>query len=144
LKGIYAIIFSIDKERYIKVGKLGRILFKSGNYVYIGSAFSGIRRLKRHITNLKNRKVSNPHWHIDYIVPYSNLIEYIFIPCESRIKERELANKITGNLDYVPRFGSSDSNAPSHLFFSRKLDELKVKLRKSIYSLDLRPLKAMR
>lgn len=141
MKGIYAIIFSINKERYIKVGKLGRILFESGNYVYIGSAFSGIKRLKRHIINLKNRSVRNPHWHIDYVVPYSKLIEYIFIPCNSRIKEKELANEITGYLDYVPKFGSSDSNAPSHLFFSKNIDELKEKLRKSIYSLDLRPLR---
>lgn len=144
MKGIYAIIFSIDKETYIKVGKLGRILFKVGNYVYIGSAFSGIKRLKRHITNLKNKSVSNPHWHIDYIVPYSKPLEYIFIPCESRTKEIELANKITGYLDCIPKFGSSDSNAPSHLFFSESLDKLKENLKKSIYSLELKPLKKIR
>ncbi len=144
MKGIYVIIFSIKKERYIKVGKLGRILFKSGNYIYIGSAFSGVKRLKRHIINMKNRMVNNPYWHIDYIVPYSKPIEYIFIPCDSKIKERQLANEITGYLDYIPKFGSSDSNAPSHLFFSKKLGEIKEILRKSIYSLDLKPLKQIR
>ena len=73
-------------------------------------------------------------------MPYSKPIEYIFLPCDSRIKERELANKIARYLDYIPKFGSSDSNAPSHLFFSKNIDELREKLRKSIYSLDLRPL----
>ncbi|TET97950.1 MAG: GIY-YIG nuclease family protein [Candidatus Stahlbacteria bacterium] len=140
MKGIYALILLLTPERYIVVGKLGKLLFRAGYYVYVGSAFSGIERLNRHVINFRRGNVDKPHWHIDYIAPYSKLMEYIFIPCPSRNKEGELANVIAKYLSYTPGFGSSDTNAPSHLFFSISLKEIKENLEKSFNMLDLNPI----
>jgi len=137
MKGIYILIFQLPSEKHIQVGKLGRLFFKSGYYAYIGSALSGIQRVNRHINNMKKGKVENPHWHIDYIIHQAKIIKWIFAPCSSGKKEEELASAIAKDLSYINGFGSSDTSAPSHLFFSRNLQRLKNEIKKKCDLVDL-------
>jgi Uri superfamily endonuclease len=137
VKGIYILILKLSSEKNIGVGKLGRILFQSGYYAYIGSALSGIHRLDRHLNNIEKGGVQNPHWHIDYIVPHLKVVEWVFALTVKPGKEEEMANKLSGNLSYIPGFGSSDSSAPSHLFFARNLQKLKEEVNETCRVLGL-------
>ena len=130
MKGIYVLIFKIDKEIEIDVGKLGKITFKKSFYAYVGSAMSGIHRLKRHLDKLEKRKVENRHWHIDFLIPHCKNVGWVFAECTDRTKEQELAIYLSKNFDYIEGFGSSDSTAPSHLFKTpnnKKLQECIIK-----------------
>ncbi len=137
MKGIYVLIFLISSKKLIEVGKLGARLFRAGFYAYVGSAFSGIQRLNRHLNNIRRGKVDNPHWHIDCIVPHAEIVEWLFASCSCRKKEEELATTIAKDLSYIPGFGSSDTNAPSHLFFSGSLEMLKEEVEKKFKLLGL-------
>jgi len=57
-------MIKVKKNIKQKIGKLGEIKFDKDNYIYVGSAQSGIeKRIKRH---LKKRK--KKFWHIDYLL----------------------------------------------------------------------------
>ena len=125
MKGIYVLILKIDKEVKTDVGKMGKITFKKAFYAYVGSAMSGIHRLKRHLKNLERKNVKNKHWHIDFIIPYCKPVACFFAECYDKRKEQVLANYLSKNFDYIEGFGSSDSPAPSHLFKTPDLEKLK-------------------
>ena len=64
MKGVYCLIMKVKKNIPIKIGALGKINFKKGNYVYVGSAQNNVeKRVQRHLT--KEKKL---HWHIDYLL----------------------------------------------------------------------------
>jgi len=68
---MYFIIFRLDRDEEIEVGKLGRILFRKGYYVYAGSAKKGFsKRIRRHFS--KKKKL---HWHVDYLSLRAEAIE---------------------------------------------------------------------
>ncbi len=106
----YVLILYCNEEKIIAVGSLGRIRFKKGYYYYVGSANSGIHRIKRHFRKEKKRR-----WHIDYIVSHMVVVGSIM----RKDYECELAEKI--KLEFVPKFGSSDCKCESHLFYSPTL-----------------------
>lgn len=59
--GTYALFMSLDESVTEDVGALGRVRFPRGNFVYAGSAASGLGpRLLRHAKEAKAL-----HWHID-------------------------------------------------------------------------------
>lgn len=63
MKGCYCLVIKNDETTKIKIGKLGRLDFKKGYYVYVGSAMNRLEsRLKRHLSNKKKM-----HWHVDYL-----------------------------------------------------------------------------
>lgn len=103
----YVLILHCAKDVSITVGRLGEIEFRRGYYYYVGSANSGIHRIKRHF-----RKEKKKRWHIDYIMPHMNVLGCIL----RKDYECELANRI--GLTPVPKFGSSDCRCYSHLFYS--------------------------
>ena len=125
MKGIYVLILRIEKEKSLNVGKIGQFVFKPSYYAYVGSAMSGVQRLKRHLKNLKKGSVKNKHWHIDFIIPFCKSIGWVFAECSDPGKEENLAIYLSKKLDYVEGFGASDSSAPSHLFKDINLNKLK-------------------
>ena len=72
MKGCYCLIINLDKNSEIRIGrKLGKIKFKKGTYVYVGSAMNSLEsRLKRHLSDEKKM-----HWHIDYLLKESKITE---------------------------------------------------------------------
>ncbi len=111
----YVLFLKIKKDVKVAVGKLGRIKFLKGYYLYVGSAKKGIKsRLNRHI--LKNK---NLFWHIDYLLnsPYT-VIGEVWVAQDE--KECSVASLFKQQYDFVERFGSSDCRCKSHLFFTTK------------------------
>jgi sugar fermentation stimulation protein A len=113
-KGSYVLVLHNISPFRKKIGKIGEKLFKKGYYVYIGSALNSLKkRINRHLK--KNKK---EHWHIDYILPFLMVIEKTYIIRRSDKIEEQLAFKMSSiSQGNVPGFGSSDSHAPSHLFY---------------------------
>ncbi len=127
--GIYILLLHLDNKKRIKVGKLGVINFEKGYYVYVGSAQKNLeKRIQRHLSNEKKLR-----WHIDYLLKHAKIIK-IFIKKAKKDEEAKTAFELSEKFSYVKNFGSSDSKAPSHLFFinNLKLFEKIVKKQKFI------------
>ncbi len=111
-RGSYLLILRLKRDRRIRIGKLGKILFEKGFYVYVGSAMANLqRRMERH-RRLRKRH----HWHIDDLREAADFHSVLAIRSSDRL-ECEVAramSKIAGWT--VPRFGSSDCGCESHLF----------------------------
>ena len=119
--GSYLLLIFLDTDIFIPVGKLGRFTFNTGYYVYAGSALGGLRgRIGRHLK--KGKKV---HWHIDYLLQYSEVVEVWMTISQERL-ECFLAQTIInlpGASVPVPGFGSSDCRCRTHLIgLSAKLE----------------------
>ena len=119
-KGTYALILEVVSTRQLQVGRLGKLLFKSGFYIYVGSAFGpgGLKaRLNHHL-----KLASKHHWHIDYLRQYANVIE-IWYTIDPARREQDWVKSI-GSLPTTttifPGFGASDSKDVSHLFMAAK------------------------
>ena len=64
MKGSYLLLIELKDKETIQIGKLGKIDFMKGFYVYIGSAINGLeQRINRHL-----RKEKKLHWHIDFLL----------------------------------------------------------------------------
>ena len=107
---MYFIVFKLDKDRKIQVGRLGEIEFRKGYYVYTGSARRGFsKRIKRHFS--KDKKL---HWHVDYLSIHAQAIEAF----KCRTDEHTLAELAGKFMEGIKNFGSSDCRCYSHLFYS--------------------------
>lgn len=113
VKGAYCLIIKLVKDRKIKIGKLGHIVFKKGYYCYIGSALNNLeKRIERHKS--KNKKLK---WHIDYFLKYGKIIDVVKIKTNKRI-ECLLSKKISKIAHiYINKFGCSDCSCDSHLYY---------------------------
>ncbi|MDI3550219.1 MAG: hypothetical protein PWQ15_1322 [Methanobacterium sp.] len=114
LKGTYCILIELNIDQSIEIGRKGAIEFKSGFYVYVGSALNSLGgRIKRHL--LPTKKM---HWHVDYLLdnPNSHIIE-VFFNDDGVKHECELAAQIAEGCEGVPGFGCSDCRCQSHLFY---------------------------
>lgn len=115
--GTYALVLKCENNEEIAIGKLGRFRTQPGYYVYVGSAFGpgGLRaRIGHHL-----RSSSKPHWHIDYLKQFTEIIEICFSSGMERFEHRWAAI-LQSQADAVipfPRFGASDCDCPAHLFF---------------------------
>lgn len=113
--GVYMILLKME-EVTITVGALGDIAFKTGWYVYTGSALKGLKsRVKRHLAKRKRK-----HWHIDYLTDYSEKTRAFPI---YTLKDLECA--LADDLavladDAIEHFGCSDCSCPSHLFYFKE------------------------
>ena len=82
MKGCYCLIINLENPSKIKIGKLGRVDFKKGYYVYVGSAMNYLEsRLKRHLSSKKKL-----HWHIDYLLKKATVNDIIFNESERKIE----------------------------------------------------------
>lgn len=110
--GAYMIIYKLPEDKGIEIGELGKIYFKSGYYIYVGSALAGLeKRIARH-----KRKRKKLHWHIDYLAEEADFFEVIPIRTGDRI-ECEISSALRKIGEEINGFGSSDCDCPSHLFF---------------------------
>jgi len=113
-RGCYLLLLDLPRDRRIQIGRLGRIAFKKGTYVYVGSAQRGLSaRVARHV-----RRRKRFHWHIDYLRAACGQV--VGLPIRSsRCQECEVARAMAALLEPGPRgFGSSDCRCPTHLFRS--------------------------
>ena len=115
-KGIYCLVFS-NPGCTARIGALGEIAFRKGWHIYVGSALGsgGLVRLERHIA-LSRDKDKRPKWHVDYLSTDSRFVlrSAVHAVTEDRVECR-LANALAGSV--IPKFGSSDCDCPSHLFY---------------------------
>ena len=112
--GSYLLILENRSDEKIEIGHLGKVSFKKGYYVYIGSAMNGLdQRVKRHYRFRKNKR-----WHIDYICPEPmQIIKDFKIRRIDRLEDKIAKRVMLISDNYIPNFGSSDSAVDSHLFF---------------------------
>ena len=119
-KGNYILQLILEKGKEIAVGKSKKQFFESGYYLYIGSAFGGggvKSRLDRHLRSEKKL-----HWHIDYLLLETKIVSAWFILLDYSI-EHKIAAELQKSKSFkvaVERFGSSDCNCVTHLFFTKK------------------------
>jgi len=121
-RGIYHAVFQLKKERVIKVGAQGPMLFPAAFYVYTGTAQKSLSaRVGRHAA--REKKV---RWHIDYLTtdPYAKFIAAYYMPYAKAGRECRMNLGIVLNADfYIPKFGTSDCvGCPSHLAAFEKLE----------------------
>lgn len=109
-KGSYFLYIFLSKKKRIRIGKLGILNFKKGNYIYVGSALNNLeKRIARHKRNKKKL-----HWHIDYLLKHANIKRVKRFYSNKKI-ECKLARKIKGIP--IKNFGCSDCKCISHLFY---------------------------
>lgn len=114
MKGCYCLVVELNENSKINIGKLGKLNFKKGTYVYVGSAMNSLpSRLKRHLN--EDKKL---HWHIDYLLKdeHSEIVEIIFNIADEKI-ECELSKKIAIETSGIAKFGCSDCGCMSHLYY---------------------------
>ena len=112
-KGSYVLVLRLDEPRSINVGKLGRVCFRPGVYLYFGSALSGLSgRIQRHL-----RREKKVHWHIDHLTSLATMEEVWWVS-DGKNWECGWANETAGlpsRVSSVAGFGSSDCGCVSHL-----------------------------
>ncbi|MBE3136697.1 MAG: GIY-YIG nuclease family protein [Thermoplasmata archaeon] len=112
MKGAYLLIITLPKDASVMVGKQGLLHFKKGCYAYVGSALNGLeQRIQRHLRT--NKKT---HWHIDYLLPFTEIVEILYKE-NNRREECRIAQFLERNFGSIPGFGCSDCSCTSHLFF---------------------------
>jgi sugar fermentation stimulation protein A len=110
--GSYLIVLRLPRRRTLSVGSLGHVTFRTGYYVYVGSAKKNLtQRIQRH-----HRLRKNLFWHIDYLRNASDWVTALPIRTADDI-ECDLAEAVGETAQWsVPDFGASDCSCPSHLF----------------------------
>ena len=110
--GSYLLILKVKRDGNIRIGKLGKLFFRKGSYVYVGSAMAHLtERMRRH-RRLRKRH----HWHIDDLRAASEFQSVLAIRASERL-ECEIAEGMAKTADWaIPGFGSSDCSCKGHLF----------------------------
>lgn len=119
MKGCYCLIIKLNEDSQIRIGKrLGKIQFKEGHYVYVGSAMNSLEaRIKRHLSSKKRL-----HWHIDYLLKNAEISEVVFNESTRKI-ECELSQYLSRKAEGVNDFGCSDCDCDSHLYRFKNRDD---------------------
>lgn len=111
-RGIYILLIWMSGNKKIRIGELGVLKFPGGLYAYVGSAQGNLeKRLERHI-----RREKKKFWHIDYLLENAKILE-AYIKRAPKKQECETAKLLGEIFKPVPKFGCSDCNCGSHLFF---------------------------
>ncbi len=115
--GTYVLILPSTIKKEIVIGKLGTFTLDIGCYVYVGSAFGpgGVRARISHHQKIATR----PHWHIDYLRAYLSLADiwYSHDPCHREHQWSTILHDMPESSVPLHKFGSSDCNCDSHLYF---------------------------
>jgi sugar fermentation stimulation protein A len=111
-RGSYLLILESDRDRTLRVGKLGGGAFPKGFFIYVGSAMQHLEaRIHRH-QRLRKRL----HWHVDHLRAKTRLIQDFPIRSADDL-ECELAESLSQISDWSHRgFGCSDCDCDTHLF----------------------------
>lgn len=111
-RGSYILMLRLTAGRKLNIGKLGRMEFKAGYYLYAGSAQKNLtKRLDRH-----KRGEKKLFWHIDYLRAHAEV--HLALPIRaSDPLECELAQALKKISHWeIPGFGCSDCSCSSHLY----------------------------
>ncbi len=113
--GSYMLILNLDEDKDIEIGRAGKLFFRKGYYIYVGSAMKDLTaRIERH-----KRKRKNLFWHIDYLREHTNIVYTLPIRSSSKL-ECNIASSVSDISDgLIMGFGSSDCNCYSHLFYMK-------------------------
>jgi len=122
MKGIYFLVIDVKKNIFKTIGAFGKIPFKKGIYVYVGSAQNSIeKRVSRHFS--KNKKI---RWHIDYLLVDQNVdLKKAFYKKTEKDQECKTAIFLSDREKPIEKFGCSDCRCCSHLFRLNTLKNLK-------------------
>jgi Uri superfamily endonuclease len=115
-KGVYVLILTLDADRWMTIGHLGRVQFRKGFYAYVGSAFGpgGLSARLRHHLKVKTK----PHWHIDLFGQHAHIVDIWY--AERRRHEHQWARAalaMSPAASPVVGFGCSDCKCRSHLIY---------------------------
>lgn len=117
MKGCYCLVIKLNDTKTIRIGKLGKIRFDAGHYVYVGSAMNGLEaRLNRHLRHDKKL-----HWHVDYLLKESQITDIIYN--EAGKVECEISRYLSDLTSSVEDFGCSDCDCKSHLHYFKSRTE---------------------
>ncbi|MFW9808933.1 MAG: DUF123 domain-containing protein [Candidatus Thorarchaeota archaeon] len=144
MKGAYTLIIQVEKDVSIKILSQYEVEFKSGIWVYVGSAMgSGStsleNRIKRHFRSQK--KI---HWHIDYLlVRDAKLIKAFWAESPVHI-ECDIAQKIQSRDEFQvgpKNFGSSDcqKRCSAHIFRFLNVGNVDKAIRETFIAVGLEP-----
>lgn len=119
MKGCYCLIVELNEDSEIQIGKkLGKIKFKKGYYVYVGSAMNSLEsRISRHLSEDKKM-----HWHIDYLLKQAEITDVIYNESTKKI-ECDLSQFLSRKTDGIKCFGCSDCECESHLYYFKNRNE---------------------
>jgi sugar fermentation stimulation protein A len=112
-RGSYILVLSLAEDRFLDVGRLGRLFFRKGFYLYAGSAMANLTaRMKRHL-----RRRKRFHWHIDWLRSIAEVRSVIPVRASARL-ECAIAQSLASRAAWsVPGFGCTDCRCDSHLFW---------------------------
>jgi sugar fermentation stimulation protein A len=111
-QGSYILLLKLKERQNIDVGKLGRVSFKKGFYLYVGSAMANLsKRIERH-RHLRKRH----HWHIDELRAAAEFRSVLAVRSSRRL-ECDIVKALSGMAEWtIPGFGSTDCGCDTHLF----------------------------
>lgn len=122
MKGTYLLILRLDAEiKQLPVGQLGYFDFVPGYYFYVGSAY-GSGGLPARLAYHRRRIKAHPHWHIDYLRPYTTIVETWSVGCTTRLECRwaQALAQTPGFSLPIYKFGSRDNGCYSHLLYAER------------------------
>jgi sugar fermentation stimulation protein A len=110
--GSYILVLRMKRDRNLSIGSLGKVRFKKGYYLYIGSAKKNLtQRIERH-----RRLIKKDHWHIDHLRAAADFHAALPIRASENL-ECDIAAAVGRISDRdIPGFGSSDCSCQTHLF----------------------------
>ena len=114
--GSYVLIMRLPQRVALDVGRLGRIDFPAGWYVYAGSARGpgGLAaRVGRH-----RRIPKTLHWHVDRLRALAELtgVWYSVVGRKRECDWARALSELPGAHAVAPGFGASDCGCSTHLF----------------------------
>ncbi len=132
LKGSYALLTHLKEDEEMRIGSLDKIEFSKGYYAYIGSALNGIEgRVRRH-----KRAEKKMHWHIDYFLKKANISSAYYIESKKPI-ECNIACIFSKEFEGITKFGSSDCECESHLFYGNRKELINLAMENKMNKLDM-------
>ena len=136
MKGSYILVLELAGKQRLTVGKLGTFSLAAGYYLYFGSARNGLEsRVRRHL-----RPDKKLHWHIDSLTGVATPRQVWWSvgaerrECPWALQAGE-GSGISGIYVPIPKFGSSDCNCASHLFYAPR-GEAVAELRQQLSGLS--------
>ena len=115
--GTYVVLLVPQQQGTIQIGRLGPLTLNGVEevFLYVGSALGpgGVAARCRH----HHRIASRPHWHLDALRPYCDLIGVWVTYGQERLEHRwaQALSALPGARWPLPRFGASDCRCPAHL-----------------------------
>ena len=118
----YLLILWNRRRTVRRVGRLGRVEFEPGFYVYVGSGgVSVLKRIQRHLRPSKPRR-----WHVDCLTSGPGRMRPVDAYVLPGFSECPLAQRLGRRLATVRGFGSSDCRCAGHLYYAPGLGSLQA------------------